>query len=91
MRGTPSRTVFRDDLKLCGGAFHSENGGAGEYRRRKGVVLDYRIVSEETFLMATFGRHKFPPWGMARGQDDSRNYIKIIRKDGREEVPGKVA
>lgn len=54
-------------------------------------MLDYRIVSEEAFLMATFGRHKFPPWGMARGQDDSRNYIKIIRKDGREEVPGKVA
>jgi N-methylhydantoinase B/oxoprolinase/acetone carboxylase alpha subunit len=28
---------------------------------------------------------------MAGGQDGSRNYIKIIRKDGREEVFGKVA
>jgi len=72
-------------------AFHNEDGGAGEYRGGKGVVLDYRIVSEEAFLTATFGRHKFAPWGMAGGQDGSRNYIKVIRNDGREEVFGKVA
>ena len=54
-------------------------------------MLDYRIVSEEAFLTATFGRHKFAPWGMAGGQDGSRNYIKVIRNDGREEVFGKVA
>lgn len=72
-------------------AFHNEHGGAGEYRGGKGVVLDYRIVSDEAFLTATFGRHKFLPWGMAGGQDGSRNYIKVIRRDGREEVFGKVA
>jgi N-methylhydantoinase B len=56
-------------------AFHNEDGGASEYRGGRGVVLDYRIVSEEAFLKATFGRHKFAPWGMAGGQDGSRNYI----------------
>ncbi len=72
-------------------AFHNEDGGAGEYRGGKGVVLDYRILSEGAFLTATFGRHKFLPWGMAGGQDGSRNYIKVIRRDGGEEVFGKVA
>jgi N-methylhydantoinase B len=72
-------------------AFHDEDGGAGEYRGGKGVVLDYRILSEEAILTATFGRHKFPPWGMAGGHSGSCNYIKIMRQDGSEEVFGKVA
>ena len=72
-------------------AFHNEDGGAGEYRGGRGVMLDYRIGSDEAFLTATFGRHKLPPWGMAGGQEGSCNYIEIIRNDGREEVFGKVA
>ena len=72
-------------------AFHNEDGGAGEYRGGKGVVLDYRIVAKEAYLTGTFGRHKFLPWGMNGGQEGSRNYIKVIRRDGQEEVYGKVA
>jgi N-methylhydantoinase B len=72
-------------------ALHNEDGGAGLYRGGKGVVLDYRITSEEAFLTATFGRHKFPPWGMNGGRQGSRNYIRVIRRDGREEEFGKVA
>ena len=72
-------------------AFHNEDGGAGRYRGGKGVVLDYRITSDEAFLTATFGRHKFPPWGMNGGREGSRNYIRVIRQDGSEEEFGKVA
>jgi N-methylhydantoinase B len=73
-------------------AFHNEDGGAGEYRGGKGVVLDYRAVGEEVFLTGTFGRHKFMPWGLNGGQDGSPNSITVIRKDGRVEGPfGKVA
>jgi N-methylhydantoinase B len=73
-------------------AFHNEDGGAGEYRGGKGVVLDYRVVGEEVFLTGTFGRHKFMPWGLNGGGDGSPNGISIIRKDGRVEGPfGKVA
>jgi N-methylhydantoinase B len=73
-------------------AFHNEDGGAGEFRGGKGVVLDYRAVGEEVFLTGTFGRHKFMPWGLNGGQDGSPNSITVIRKDGRVEGPfGKVA
>jgi N-methylhydantoinase B len=73
-------------------AFHNEDGGAGEYRGGKGVVLDYRVVGDELFLTGTFGRHKFMPWGLNGGQDGSPNSISVIRKDGRVEGPfGKVA
>jgi N-methylhydantoinase B len=73
-------------------AFHNEDGGAGEYRGGKGVVLDYRAVGDEVFLTGTFGRHKFMPWGLNGGHDGSPNSISVIRKDGRVEGPfGKVA
>lgn len=55
---------------------HHEDG-AGEFRGGRSVVLDYSVVSDETFLTTTFGRHKFPPKG-----DGPCNYIKIIRKMG---------
>lgn len=73
-------------------AFHTEDGGEGEYRGGKGVVLDYRVVGEEVFLTGTFGRHKFMPWGLNGGHDGSPNGISVIRKDGHVEGPfGKVA
>ena len=33
-------------------------------------------------MTATFGRAKFPPWGVAGGQGGSPNYIEVIRADG---------
>jgi N-methylhydantoinase B len=72
--------------------FHTEDGGAGEFRGGKGVVLDYRVVGDELYLTGTFGRHKFKPWGLNGGQEGSPNFIKVVRQDGREEGPfGKVA
>jgi N-methylhydantoinase B len=72
-------------------AFHNEDGGAGEYRGGKGVVLDYRVIAEEAYVTGTFGRHKFLPWGMNGGQEGSRNSIRVLRQDAIEEVYGKVA
>ncbi|MFQ5795423.1 MAG: hydantoinase B/oxoprolinase family protein [Candidatus Bipolaricaulia bacterium] len=72
-------------------AFAIEDGGAGKHRGGRGLIRDYRITSEEAFLTATFGRHKFPPWGMAGGRAGSHNHVKILHKDGREVVFGKCA
>ena len=67
------------------------DGGAGEYRGGRGLVRDYRITSEWAGVTATFGRHKFLPWGMNGGQDGSRNYVEFIHDDGRREIVGKCA
>src|SRR5437773_442964 len=64
-------------------ALNSVDAGAGEFRGGLGLVRDYRILSEEgMFLTATFGRAKFPPWGVAGGEPGSPNYVEVIRADG---------
>ncbi len=71
--------------------FHTNDGGAGTHRGGKGLIRDYRITAEEAYLTTTFGRHKYLPWGMAGGQQGSRNYVQILHRDGRETVFGKTA
>lgn len=67
-------------------------GGAGRFRGGRGLVRDYRIISDGAFFTGTFGRHKFLPWGMEGGAEGSRNYVKMIFADGSEpEVFGKTA
>jgi N-methylhydantoinase B len=72
-------------------ALDTVDGGAGEYRGGRGLVRDYRITSEWAGVTATFGRHKFLPWGMNGGQDGSRNYMEFIHDDGRRAILGKCA
>ena len=72
-------------------SFHTDPGGAGAFRGGKGLIRDYRITSDEAYLTTTFGRHKYLPWGLAGGHLGSRNYVKILHADGREEVFGKTA
>lgn len=71
-------------------AFHNEDGGHGEFRGGKGVVLDYRIRADDFVMTGSFGRFKYPPWGMDHGHDGSPNHLDIIRADGSHEVHGKV-
>jgi N-methylhydantoinase B len=42
-------------------------------------------------LTATFGRHKYVPWGVNGGQEGSRNEVRFFHADGREVVVGKCA
>ena len=67
-------------------AFHDDDGGAGEYRGGKGVILDYLVVDDDVYFSGDYGRHKFPPWGAGGGQEGSRSLAQIVRTDGREEV-----
>ena len=66
-------------------ALHDEEGGAGEFRGGKGVVLDYKITSEEAFLTYAASRTISRPWGMNGGLEGTNNYALILREDGSEE------
>ncbi len=68
-----------------------EGGGDGRFRGGLGLIRDYQITADEAYLTATFGRFKFLPWGMDGGGLGSRNWVEIIRKDGRREAFGKTA
>ncbi len=63
-------------------AFHNEDGGAGEYRGGKGVVLDYRVTSDEVHLTYAATRTESKPWGLHGGREGSNNYAQILRHDG---------
>jgi len=79
--------ILVDQYALDTGA----DGGAGRYRGGRGCIRDYRAVADEVFLTATFGRHKYVPWGVNGGQPGSRNEVRIFHEDGREVVLGKCA
>jgi N-methylhydantoinase B len=72
-------------------AFHVTDAGAGRHRGGRGLVRDYRAVAEEVTVTATFGRHKYLPWGVDGGRDGSRNEVRFLHEDGREVVVGKSA
>ena len=75
-------------------AFHDEEGGEGRYRGGKGVCFDIRILSDQAAFTGSFGRFKFPPWGVQGGRDGSRNYFEVLRGGAQgdpREVYGKAA
>ncbi len=63
-------------------AFHNQDGGAGEKRGGKGVVLDYRVTSDEAFFTYAATRTESRPWSMQGGKEGSNNYAEIHRHDG---------
>jgi N-methylhydantoinase B len=62
--------------------FHQERGGAGRFRGGRGVVLDYRVTSEEAALTVTYSRTSTKPWGILGGAEGSPNRGEIHRRDG---------
>jgi N-methylhydantoinase B len=69
----------------------SVHSGAGRHRGGRGCIRDYRAMVDEITLTATFGRHKYRPWGAEGGQPGSPNGVRVFHADGREEVFGKCA
>ncbi len=63
-------------------AFHNADGGEGEYRGGKGVVLDYRITGDEAYFTYSTTRYDSKPWGINGGLEGSNNGATVIRKDG---------
>lgn len=55
-----------------------EGAGAGRRRGGRGLVREYRILSDEALLTVVFGRHRFPPWGVDGGHQGSVNYVEVI-------------
>lgn len=72
-------------------ALDPTEAGAGRHRGGRGCVRDYRAAVDGLTITATFGRHKYVPWGADGGHDGSRNAVHILYEDGREVVVGKTA
>jgi N-methylhydantoinase B len=67
-------------------ALNDEPGGEGTYRGGKGIVLEYRVRSDRTYMSCAFSRFKHPPWGLDGGLDGSPNYLEVVRTNGEREI-----
>ena len=66
-------------------ALNLSEGGEGQRMGGRGIVMDYRVRSDQGFLTAGYTRSKFPPWGVAGGRDGSPNYIEFIPIEGEKQ------
>ena len=66
-------------LRIVRHALNVEDGaGAGQWRGGFGVVREYEVLAEGSYLYASYGRSQTRPWGFAGGHDGSTNYIEVI-------------
>ncbi|BAD77178.1 N-methylhydantoinase B (ATP-hydrolyzing) [Geobacillus kaustophilus HTA426] len=63
-------------------SLRTDGAGAGEFRGGCGVIRAYRAMTDGQTITATFGRHKFLPWGFNGGHDGSRNEVVIVKANG---------
>ena len=66
-------------------ALSGAEGGAGERRGGKGIVLDYRARADGLFFTCAYTRSVHAPWAVDGGREGSRNYVELIRRDGTRE------
>ena len=65
-------------------ALNTAPGGEGEYTGGRGLILEYRIRTENGFLTAGYTRSKIKPWPLQGGEEGSGNYVEVIKADGTE-------
>jgi len=61
-------------------------GGEGQFNGGRGLILDYRIRTENGFLTAGYTRSKVKPWSMQNGEEGSGNYVEVKKADGSQET-----
>lgn len=54
-------------------------GGEGRSSGGRGIVMEYRVRSDDGYLTMDYTRSKFPAWGSDGGLDGSSNYCEVIR------------
>lgn len=72
--------LFVDRMEL-----NIEPGGEGQWVGGHGIVMDYRVRADGSFLTAGYTRSKILPWALDGGREGSPNYVRVIRKDGSSE------
>lgn len=75
----------RNGLLIDRMELNTEPGGEGKHTGGRGIVLDYRIRANDSFLTAGYTRSKFPAWALDGGREGSSNYVNVMRKDGSQE------
>ncbi len=73
--------IRRYALNVEGGAGH------GRFRGGFGIVKEYEILADGTFLYASIGRTETPPWGLDGGGAGTCNYLEVCQNGATIRVP----
>jgi N-methylhydantoinase B len=63
-------------------ALREDSSGAGKHRGGKGVIHEYRVLSDQAEISSFFGRGKTAPWGIDNGEDGSCNFVEVVDENG---------
>ena len=74
----------RNGLYVDRMALNTASGGAGEYTGGRGLILEYRIRTENGFVTAGYTRSRIKPWSLEGGKEGSGNFIEVIKPEGKE-------
>ncbi|MFQ6033921.1 MAG: hydantoinase B/oxoprolinase family protein, partial [Candidatus Bipolaricaulia bacterium] len=72
-------------------ALNISGTGHGRYRGGFGLVKDYRADNSEILVTGSFGRSKFPAWGIKGGGEGTPNYLVIIPKGGQPQRHSRIS
>ena len=67
-------------------ALNEAPGGEGQFTGGRGLILEYRIRTENGFLTAGYTRSKIKPWSLENGVEGSGNFVEVIKADGHQET-----
>jgi N-methylhydantoinase B len=57
-------------------------GGEGRHRGGRGILLDYRVRSDDCFFTCAYTRDRHPPWALDGGREGAPNFVEVIRASG---------
>jgi N-methylhydantoinase B len=63
-------------------ALNTAAGGEGQYTGGRGLILEYRIRTDNGFLTAGYTRSLVKPWSLEGGAEGSGNFVEIVTADG---------
>tara|TARA_B100000780_G_scaffold36128_2_gene22541 strand:+ start:1444 stop:3096 length:1653 start_codon:yes stop_codon:yes gene_type:complete len=62
-------------------ALNTDDGGEGKFTGGRGLILEYRIRTDNGFLTAGYTRSLVKPWSLEGGEEGSGNFVEIIKTD----------
>ena len=74
----------RNGLYVDKMALNTQPGGEGQFTGGRGLVLEYRIRTENGFLTAGYTRSRVKPWSLEGGVEGSGNYVEVVKPSGTE-------
>ena len=75
----------RNGLHIDQMALHTGPGGEGQWCGGRGIVIDYGVRQDNSFLTIGYTRSRIMPWSLKEGNEGTGNYALILRRDGTQE------